>query len=260
MTLAAGAAAPSPDWRLALVLLALVGLAVLAAHLGRLGTGRDTVTASVRATLQLAVVSLVIAVVLGSAWWSLGFATVMLAVATHTSARRIGLRDAQALWVGAALVAGAVPVLTLVLGSGVVPFNGAGIVPVAGIVIGNTMTAATLTGRRAYADLRDGFGAYEAGLALGLESVDAASEVVRPSAREALLPSLDATRTVGLVTLPGAFVGVILGGGTAVEAGAAQLLVLVGILAAQAVTATVLLWLVARARVVPHDLRGRFPR
>jgi len=52
------------------------------------------------------------------------------------------------------------------------------------------------------------------GLAVGLESKAAATEVIQPSAKEALTPNLDKTRTVGLVTLPGAFVGVLLGGGT----------------------------------------------
>jgi ABC-type iron transport system FetAB permease component len=36
---------------------------------------------------------------------------------------------------------------------------------------------------------------------------------------QALVPALDRTRTVGLVTLPGAFVDVQLGGGSAVQAG-----------------------------------------
>lgn len=36
--------------------------------------------------------------------------------------------------------------------------------------------------------------------------------IVRPAASDALLPGLDQTRTVGLVTLPGAFVGMLLGG------------------------------------------------
>ncbi len=60
------------------------------------------------------------------------------------------------------------------------------------------------------------------------------------------MPPLDQIRTVGLVTLPGAFVGALLGGGTPLQAGAAQLLVLVGLLA----TDVVAVWLVARGRLL----------
>jgi putative ABC transport system permease protein len=260
VTSAASAIAPSPDWRLAAVLVALVLVGVTASYLGGLRVGRETVVASVRAVVQLAVISLVIAAVLGSLWWSALFSLVMLAVATRTSAKRIKARGAEVLWVGAAILAGVVPVLVLVLGSGVIPFNGAGLVPTAGIIIGNTMTAATLTGRRAYDELSAQIGAYEAGLALGLESRDAANEVIRPSGKEALTPNLDKTKTVGLVQLPGAFVGVLLGGGTPLEAGAAQVLVLVGIVAAQAVTSAVLLRMIADARVVRDDMREKYPR
>src|SRR6185436_12767453 len=123
---------------------------------------------------------------------------------------------------------------------GVVPFNGPGIIPIAGIVVGNMMTASTLTGRRAFDELSGNFGTYEAALAIGMTSPDAAFEVIAPTAREALTPGLDQTRTVGLVTLPGAFVGVLLGGGSPADAAAAQLLVLVGLLAAQALTTVTL--------------------
>ncbi|HET7533400.1 MAG TPA: ABC transporter permease [Nocardioidaceae bacterium] len=260
MTAAASTIAPSPDWRLAVVLVALVAVGVSASYLGRLEVERETVTATLRAGVQLAVVSLVITAALSSLWWSLLFSLLMLVVATRTSAKRIDARGTEVLWVGAAIAAGVLPVLLLVLGSGVIPFNGAGLVPTAGIIIGNTMTAATLTGRRAYDELSSQFGSYEAGLALGLESKAASLLVIQPSAREALTPNLDKTRTVGLVTLPGAFVGVLLGGGTPLEAGAAQILVLVGIVAAQAVTSAVLLRLVAEARVVRDDMRPRYPR
>lgn len=262
MTWAAGAGtvAPDPDWRLAAVLVALVAVAVVASWAGHLRVGRESVTASVRAVVQLAAVSVVVTVALSSLWWALLFALVMLVVATHTAAQRLDAGGAGRLWVGAAMAAGVVPVLGLVLGSGVIPFNGPGIVPTAGIVIGNTMTAITLTGRRAFDELRAQEGAYEAGLAVGLESPAAAREVIEPTGREALLPGLDRTRTVGLVTLPGAFVGVLLGGGTPLQAGAAQVLVLLGIVAAQTITAAVLLRLVADARVVRADLRERYPR
>ena len=252
--------APSPDWRLAVVLVVLLGVAVAASYVGRLGVARNHLTAFVRACVQLAAVSLVIAAALGSVWWSMAFALLMFVVATGTSARRIRVPLAQVPWVGLAIASGAVPVLALILGSGVIPFNGAGIVPIAGIVIGNTMVAATLTGRRAYDEITANFGSYEAALALGLLSADAAYEVIQPTAKEALTPGLDQTRTVGLVTLPGAFIGVLLGGGTPLQAGSAQVLVLIGLMAGQAITAAVLLRLIAAARVVRQDLVGAYPR
>ena len=260
MQLSATAIAPSPDWRLAAVLVALVLLAVAASYVGHLGVERMHLTASARAVTQLAVVSLVISAVLGSLWWSLAFAVLMFLVATWTSAGRIDIPPAQLGWVAVAIGAGVVPVLALILGSGVIPFNGAGLVPTAGIVIGGAMTAATLTGRRAYDELTKGFGSYEAALALGLQAPEASFEVIQPTAKEALTPGLDQTRTVGLVTLPGAFVGVLLGGGTPLEAGAAQIMVLIGLMAAQALTAAVLLRLIASAHVVRRDFLGVYPR
>ena len=256
----AATATPQPDLRLAVVLVLLVALAMTASYVGRLGVERNHLTAAVRAVVQLALVSLVITVALRSLWLSLAFGAVMFLVAAVTSQGRLGVPRTSLPWVMLAVAAGAVPVLVLVLASGVVPFNGPGVLPIAGIVIGNTMTAATLTGRRAFDEITGHFGSYEAGLALGLDSPAAAYEVVQPTAKEALTPGLDQTRTVGLVTLPGAYIGVLLGGGTALEAGAAQVLVLLGLMAGQALTAAVLLRLVAGARLVRADLAGRYPR
>jgi putative ABC transport system permease protein len=256
----AATATPQPDLRLAVVLVLLVALAMTASYVGRLGVERNHLTAAVRAVVQLALVSLVITVALRSVWLSLAFVAVMFLVAAVTSQGRLGVPRTSLPWVMLAVAAGAVPVLVLVLASGVVPFNGPGVLPIAGIVIGNTMTAATLTGRRAFDEINGQFGSYEAGLAIGLESRAAAYEVVQPTAKEALTPGLDQTRTVGLVTLPGAYIGVLLGGGTALEAGAAQVLVLLGLMAGQALTAAVLLRLVAGARLVRADLAGRYPR
>jgi len=252
--------APSPDWRLAGVLVTLVLMATAASYVGRLGVGQEHAVAAVRATLQLAVVSTVIAAAVRILWLSLAFVAVMFLVAIFTASQRVGVSSRQRAWIGVAVTAGALPVIALCLGSGVVPFNGLGIIPIAGILIGGSMTAATLSGRRASDELAAQRGAYEAALALGFTSPQAAYIVVEPSAREALMPGLDQTRTVGLVTLPGAFVGVLLGGGTPLQAGAAQILVLVGLMAGQAITAGVLVWLIAEARVVRRDLVGVYPR
>jgi putative ABC transport system permease protein len=64
-----------------------------------------------------------------------------------------------------------------------------------------------------------------------------------------LIPILDQTRTVGLVTLPGAFVGMLLGGASPIDAGAVQLFVLVALLAVEAIAVVLVAELVARGLI-----------
>ncbi|GAA2709899.1 hypothetical protein GCM10010429_24910 [Micromonospora olivasterospora] len=146
--------------------------------------------------------------------------------------------------------------------AGLVPVRGIAIIPVAGILIGGAMTATSLAGRRALDELTDRRGEVEAALTLGFPPRDAVLLVCRPAAGQALIPALDQTRTVGLVTLPGAFVGVLLGGASPLAAGVTQLFVLVGFLAVEAVAVVLTVELVARGRLRPatppgHGGRGR---
>ena len=229
----------------------LAGLTLLAAAvvgLGGLGDGRRVVVAAVRAAVQLAAVSLLIAAVLRSWWWTALFVLMMAVVAAATSAGRVaGLRSAPL--TSLPIAAGVVPVVALLLGTRLVPTVPVAVVPIAGILIGNAMTATSLAGRRALDELRGRRGEYEAALALGLTPRDAALEICRPSAGQALVPTTDQTRTVGLVTLPGAFVGMLLGGASPVQAGVTQLVVLVGLLAAQAIAVLITVELVAAGAI-----------
>ena len=243
-----------PGIALAGALVVLLVIALCASWVGRLQVGGRIASAALRAVLQLAVVSVIITAVLGNLAWSAVFAVLMFAVAVFTSSSRIGSRRAWP-WVAISLAAGVVPVLTVIFLSGAVPLNGPSLVPMAGIIIGGAMTANSLTGRRVFAALRDEHGLYEAALSIGLPRPDAITEVIRRHLPEALLPGLDQTRTVGLVTLPGAFVGVLLGGGTPVQAGVAQVIVLFGLLAAQTLTVVVAHQLIRRAWLLPSDLR-----
>jgi putative ABC transport system permease protein len=73
------------------------------------------------------------------------------------------------------------------------------------------MTATSPAGRRALDEMTSRRGEVEAALAFGFLPRAAVLLVCRPAAGQALVPALGQTRTVGLVTLPGAFVGVVLG-------------------------------------------------
>jgi putative ABC transport system permease protein len=236
-------------WGLAAALLVLVAVAVAVSLLGRFGIARALSVASLRAVLQLALVATVIVAVVRSWWLTVAFVLLMLGVASWTSARRMTTHR-SGLLATSAISAGVLPVLAITLVSGAVPLTGIAVVPVAGIVIGGAMTATSLGGRRALDDLEQRRDEYEAALALGGRHRDAAMIVCRPAATQALVPPMDQTRTVGLVTLPGAFVGVLIGSGNPVQAAAAQVLVLLGLLAAETVAVAVILELVARGTVV----------
>ena len=234
-------------WALGAVLILLTTAAATANLLSGFGQSRAIVVATARAVLQLAAVSAVLVAVVRSLWLSAIFVLLMLTVAAVTSARRVtntrlrapGGRSAVATMV-LPIGSGALPVAVMVVATGAVPLRGEALIPIGGILIGGAMTASSLAGRRLFDELRQRRGEVEAALAVGFLPRDAVLEVIRPAAATALVPALDQTRTVGLVTLPGAYVGVLLGGGSAVEAGAAQLLVLVGLLLAE----TVAIWVV----------------
>jgi len=231
--------------RLGLVVVICAGLAAVINRWGHLGHGRDDLLAAVRACLQLGVVGLLILAVLGSWWLTLGFITLMVSVASLTAGRR--LTQQSGWWFAAApVVLGAVPVSGALMLSGLIPQETIAVVPIVGILIGGAMTATTLAGRRALDALRTRHGEYEAALSIGLLPRDSALLIARDDAALALVPGLDQTRTVGLVTLPGAFVGMLLGGASPLQAAAVQLVVLVALLLVQAIAVLVTVELVAR--------------
>ncbi|MFC6005630.1 ABC transporter permease [Angustibacter luteus] len=233
--------------RVALVLVVVLSTAaaVLVNVAGSLGQGWAVLRANGRALLQLLVVALIIAAVLDSLALTFAFLLLMATVASVTAGRRL-TRERSGLLAFLPVLAGSVPALLLVLVTGLVPLEGTALVPIGGILVGGAMTATVLAGRRCLDALTTRWGEYEAGVSIGLSSRDSALLVARDDAALALVPGLDQTRTVGLVTLPGAFVGMLLGGASPVDAAAVQLVVLVALLMVQSVAVMVAVELIAR--------------
>lgn len=238
---------------MALAVVVLLALTLAAYLVGRLPNPLGTLTAALRAVAQLGVAALVITTALGSLPLSIAVLVFMFVVAVYTTTRRIGAPNAWP-WATVAMLCGLVPTVFLILITRTVPATGAALIPVVGILTGNTMNGHTLVCRRAFAALREEHSQYEAGLSIGLQRPQAIAEIIHRRIPEALIPGLDQVRTAGVVTLPGAFIGVLLGGGSPAQAAAAQILVLVGIMATQSVTVVVAERLICSARLLPDDL------
>ncbi len=209
--------------------------------------------ATLRAYVQLAVVGAAIALVFAVPVLGFAFVAVMVTTAALTAGSRLrGLPNARR----RALASIALPALSatgaLIL-VGAFAFTPRAALPSAGILIGGAMTATTLTGRRLLEGLADGADEIETRLALGDDARTALEAPTRRAIHTGLVPIVDQTRSVGLVTLPGTFVGLVLGGAAPEEAAATQLVVLLALLAVQLGASLLLAEMVRRAVIRPGD-------
>jgi putative ABC transport system permease protein len=231
----------------------LVLAAIALSRVTRVGLERELLVVALRAAVQLTAVGLLVTLVFEHVGLAAAFVVVMLGAAAFTSGRRLaGL--ARARWLAAlAIGAPALAALGVLLAAGAFPATPRGIVPVAGILIGGAMAAVSVTGRRLLEDLRDRLEEIEARLALGAPARTALEPSVKRAVQTGLVPALDQTRNVGLVTLPGTFVGLVLGGASPGAAARVQLTVLLALLAVELAAALLLTRLVVRASIAPGE-------
>jgi putative ABC transport system permease protein len=213
---------------------------------------RSVVGACVRAVVQLAIVALALRGVFAAPATVVIVLAVMFSVACWTAGRRLRGHEAARRSVVVSCALGSAVSIAIIVGLPTLSRDVRTLVAVAGIVIGGSMTAATLTGRRLADGLHRRRDEVEAWLSLGASPRQAIRDIARSAVFEALIPGLDQTRTVGLVTLPGSFVGALFGGASAQDAARFQIVVLVGLLCTQATTATLLAWLIGAPSVLPE--------
>lgn len=244
-------------WTGLLTSLVLVGVAIAISLWRRLGLEGSMLWSSARAMVQLLLVGLLLSVLfrsrhsLGWSWlWVLG----MVAFAAETVRRRA--REVPDMFVLAltAFATSAVVTLGVLFGLNVFPLQARALIPLAGMMVGNAMTATVLVGRRVFEELRDKRAEVEARLSLGLSSRDAARPYLRSALRTALIPQIESTKAVGIVFLPGAMTGLILAGAAPMKAVLVQAAVMYLVLGSAATTTVVVALGVSR-RLFTRDHR-----
>lgn len=237
--------------------LVLVAVAVLLSIRQGLGVERTIVWAAARALVQLLIVGSALTLVLDEdapVGWALLWVAAMVLVAAITIWRRAP--EVPDLFpVGLVAVGAAALVSQLVLfGLRIFPFEPVTIVPLAGMVVGNSLAATVTASRRVVEELAGHRLEVEARLALGQPYRIAARPYVRTAIRTALTGQIESTKTVGLIALPGAMTGLILAGVDPVDAVLVQVVVMYLILGAAA-TATSLVGLGVTRRLFTSDHR-----
>ena len=225
----------------------------------RLGLERDLLVAVARSIAQLLLAGWGLTLLLDGdrhLAWAWAWVALMVPMAGDAARRRerrlpgLGLSTT----LGGAL--GLAVSLGTVFGLGILPLEARVLVPVAGMVVGNSLKVVVVAATRLVDGLRDRRGEVEAMLALGFGPLRAVRDVVSDALRLALRPQLETTRSVGVVVLPGALTGLILAGMDPLDAALVQAAIRFLILGTAAVTGLVVVLAGVRGFLVDGALVG----
>lgn len=210
--------------------------------------------AAVRGLAQLLLVGLALTLIFDEAQpliWSWIWVAAMLAFAAFT-VRRQARQLPNAVPVAFVAHAASVAVcLAVAFGAGMFPLEARTLIPIAGMMIGNSMRATVVTARSVVGDVAQRSDEIEARLALGQSRWDAIRPVIRRGIQLGIIPQIEATRALGIVVLPGAMTGLILAGVDPIDAVQVQVAIMFLILGASAVTTTIVGLFASRAFTTP---------
>ena len=242
--------------------LLLVGLLAAISLRQALGLERDLAIGAVRTIVQLYLVGLILAAVFAAArwYWVLLILAVMATIATQAAVSRLskpipGVQGIAAM----ALTVSTAATLAYVIGVVIQPrpwWEPQYLIPIGGMILGNSMTSAALAGERLQSDLAARSDQVEARLALGFSGREAVQPIVRSALRAAMIPTVNGMMTVGVVQLPGMMTGQIVAGASPMTAIRYQIVVVFMLAVATALGSLIFVRLaVARYLTPAHQLR-----
>ncbi|MEM6530117.1 MAG: iron export ABC transporter permease subunit FetB [Chloroflexota bacterium] len=209
---------------------------------------RDLVIATVRSFIQLILIGYALELVFDqdNPFFTVGILMLMVAIAGRTSSARVK-KLARAPHIGVISIGtGTLLTVGILLFLGGFEFVPQDIIPIGGMVVGSAMTAATLVMSGLQDDFHDQRLVIETKLALGASAREASLTQFRGAIRNAMVPMVDATKTVGLIKLPGAMTGMILAGASPLEAVRIQIIVMYMLVGAVTFTSLIAAYLTYR--------------
>ena len=209
------------------IALVLVAIAIAVSRWWKIPVQKQLAIGTVRAFVQLVAVGYALEYIfdLKSPWLILLAITIMLVVGAKEAAGRIKHIERPFLLTLSAIGLGSIVTLGVMLVTNLINFEARYVIPLAGMIISNSMNAATLTIRRITTDLTDHRLEVETALSLGQTWREATHKFQKEAVITGMVSMLNFLKTVGIVALPGAMTGMILAGADPLEAVLLQLIV-----------------------------------
>jgi len=196
-----------------------------------------TAVAILRMSLQLILAGLYLTIFfkLNSALLNTSYIIVMIIVANFSLLKNSGLKINLFLYTFPALLLSVMLVLLyyafLVFQLGSLE-DARYIIPITGMLLGNSMNRVIITMERFYSSLRGDIDGYISSISMGASVHEAILPYLKNSYKAGLSPAIANIGTMGLVFLPGMMTGQILGGSSPLLAIKYQIVIMLGILTA----------------------------
>ena len=227
----------------------------------RLGLARQIIWSSFRMAIQLAFLGLVLKQIfeLSSVSPVIILAGVMTVIAGVTAVRRIDHRYPSiyataifSVWASTWIVM-AVTILLIVRPQ---PWHSPQVViPLLGMVLGNSLTGISLGLDRFLSELRNRRGEVETFLTLGATRWESCRDVFAAATRTAMIPILNTMSVAGIVSIPGMMTGQLLAGAPPIQAVQYQIMIMFVIAAAIAIGVVIALAIsYLRVTTVDHQV------
>ncbi|WP_338562017.1 iron export ABC transporter permease subunit FetB [Erwinia sp. E_sp_B04_7] len=207
--------------------LILVLIALFVSRKEKLGLEKEIVWSVSRAIVQLIIVGYVLKYIfdLNNAWLTV-LMVLFICVNAALNARKRSKNIGNAFVLSFIAIASSTTLtLVILVLSGAIEFMPMQVIPISGMIAGNAMVAVGLCYSNLNQRFADNRQQVQEMLSLGASVKTASGPLVRASIRAAMIPTVDAAKTVGLVSLPGMMSGLIFAGIDPVKAIKYQIMV-----------------------------------
>lgn len=228
------------NWSLVLT----AGLVLVSLYIGfkeQLGIDKDIIVSVIRAIIQLTIIGYVLKYIFKANNLFLTLVIVLFIIinaAYNAKQRSNGLPHAMSISLVAILFGSGIPIAVVIL-SGSLQFVPMQMVPVTGMMAGQSMVAIGLCYRNMNTYFKDRREQVMEKLSLGATPKLATKDIIRDSIKTGMQPTIDSAKTLGLVTLPGMMSGLIFAGVDPVRAIKYQIMITFMLLANTALSAVI---------------------
>jgi putative ABC transport system permease protein len=198
----------------------------------KLGLERDTLIAMFRSIVQLLAVGYILKFVFeANSYFYIFFMVALMIIVATLNARKKGEGIKGITWkIALTLVMIEIVTQSVLLGFKIVPATAQYIIPISGMLIGNSMVLSILFLNRFTAEITSHKDQMELILSLGGTPKQAIHRQLINAIKASMIPTIESQKTIGLVQLPGMMSGQIIGGADPIQAVQFQLLIIFALL------------------------------